>query len=138
MLEAIAAGERDPKALAALAHPNVRGGRAAVAEALEGMALGGHHPLLIRVHLDHITLLDRSIDAVEDEIEAALDAIPAAWGTDAGGETGPGAGRGPDPAILPAVERLRGVPRLSPAPAPPGPPGAGPGPTRPPNPAHPA
>ncbi len=115
LLDAIAAGERDPKALAALAHPNVKGGRAAVAEALGGMALGDHHPMLIRVHLDHITLLDRSIDAVEDEIEAALDAIPAAWGTDAGGETGPGAGRGPDPAILPAVERLAEIPGISPA-----------------------
>ena len=89
ILEALAGGERDPGTLAALAHPNVKGGRAAVAEALDGMALGGHHPMLIRVHLDHITLLDRSINAVEDEIEAALDAIPAAWGTGAGGETGP-------------------------------------------------
>ena len=51
ILKAIAGGERDPRALAALAHPNVKGGRAAVAEALEGMALGGHHPMLIRVHL---------------------------------------------------------------------------------------
>jgi transposase len=115
ILEAIAGGERDPGTLAALAHPNVKGGRAAVAEALEGMALGDHHPMLIRVHLDHITLLDRSIDAVEDEIEAALDAIPAAWGTDAGGETGPDAGRGPDPAILPAAERLAEIPGISPA-----------------------
>ena len=46
------------------------------------MTLGDHHPRLIRIHLDHITLLDRSVAAVEDEIEAALDAIPAAWGVD--------------------------------------------------------
>ena len=115
ILEAIAAGERDPKALAALAHPNVKGGRAAVEEALGGMALGDHHPMLIRVHLDHITLLDRSAAEVEDEIEAALDAIPAAWGTDPGGETGPDAGRGPDPAVLPAAERLAEIPGVSPA-----------------------
>ena len=115
ILEAIAAGERDPKALAALAHPNVKGGRAAVEEALGGMALGDHHPMLIRVHLDHITLLDRSVAEVEDEIEAALDAIPAAWGTDPGGETGPDAGRGPDPAVLPAAERLAEIPGVSPA-----------------------
>jgi transposase len=63
ILEAIAAGERDPRALAALAHPNVKGGRAAVEEALGGMAPGDHHPMLIRVHLDHITLLDRSVAA---------------------------------------------------------------------------
>ena len=61
------------------------------------MAPGDHHPMLIRVHLDHITLLDRSVAEVEDEIEAALDAIPAAWGTDPGGETGrtPAAARTP-------------------------------------------
>jgi transposase len=115
ILEAIAAGERDPKALAALAHPNVKGGRAAVEEAPGGMAPGDHHPMLIRVHLDHITLLDRSVAEVEDEIEAALDAIPAAWGTDPGGETGPDAGRGPDPAVLPAAERLAEIPGVSPA-----------------------
>ena len=57
--------------------------------------------MLIRVHLDHITLLDRSVAEVEDEIEAALDAIPAAWGTDPGGEPGPDAGRGADPAACP-------------------------------------
>ena len=61
---------------------HVKGGRAAVEESLEGMALGAHHPMLIRVHLDHITLLDRQIAAVDDEIEAALDAIPAAWGVE--------------------------------------------------------
>ena len=49
------------------------------------MILGEHHPMLIRLHLDHITLLDRSVAAVEDEIEAALDAIPAAWGISADG-----------------------------------------------------
>jgi transposase len=79
------------------------------------MTLGGHHPMLIRVHLDHITLLDRSIDAVEDEIEAALDAIPAAWGIGADGETGPHSGRGPNPAALPAAERLAEIPGVSPA-----------------------
>ena len=114
ILEAIAGGEHDPKALAALAAPQVTGGRAAVERALEGMLLGGHHPMLIRVHLDHITLLDRSIAAIEDEIEAAVDAIPAAWGADGDGETGPDAGRGPDPAVLPAVERLAEIPGVSP------------------------
>ena len=68
--------------------------------------------MLIRVHLDHITLLDRSVAAVEDEIEAALDAIPAAWGTDANGVPSPGPG--PDAAALPAVERLAEIPGVSP------------------------
>jgi transposase len=77
--------------------------------------LGDHHPMLIRVHLDHVALLDRSIAAIEDEIEAALGAIPAAWGIDAGGESGPDAGRGPDAAALPAAERLAEIPGISPA-----------------------
>ena len=113
ILEAVAGGETSPKALAALADYRVKGGRAAVAGALEGMALGSHHPMLIRVHLDHITLLDRSVAAVEDEIEAALDDIPAAWGTDASGEAGPAAGRGDDAAVLPCAERLAEVPGIS-------------------------
>ena len=55
ILEAIVAGERDPRALAARAHGNIKGGTAAITEALEGMLVGEHHPVLIRVHLDHIT-----------------------------------------------------------------------------------
>jgi transposase len=113
ILDAIARGERDPTALAALASNRVRGGRAAVEKSLEGMQLGAHHPLLIRAHLDHVTLLDRTIAAVEDEIDAALNAIPASWGTDAGGETGPDAGRGPNAAMLPAVDRLAEIPGVS-------------------------
>jgi transposase len=114
IVEAIAGGESDPAVLAALAAPGVKGGRAAVAQALEGMQVRDHHRLLIRIHLDRITLLDRQAAALEDEIAAAVDAIPAAWGADATGETGPGAGRGPDPAVLPAVDRLAEIPGVSP------------------------
>jgi transposase len=112
ILEAIAGGERDPEALAALAHGGVKGGHAAVRQSLDGMRLGGHHPGLIRVHLDHITLLDRSVAAIEDEIEAALDAIPAAWGVSADGvrSAAPGAGA----AALAAAERLAEIPGVSP------------------------
>ncbi|HEV3292500.1 MAG TPA: IS110 family transposase [Streptosporangiaceae bacterium] len=113
ILEAIADGGSDPGALAALAAGRVKGGRGAIAGALEGMQVRDHHRMLIRVHLDHIALLDRSVAAVEDEIEAALDAIPAAWGTDATGETGPDAGRGPGAAALPAAARLAEIPGVS-------------------------
>ena len=112
VLEAIAAGERDLKALAALAAPQVKGGRAAVEEALDGMMPGARHLMLIRVHLDHVTFLDRSVSAVEDEIRAALDAIPAAWGISADGEPGPDPG--PGAASLPAAERLAEIPGVSP------------------------
>ncbi|TVZ02246.1 IS110 family transposase [Trebonia kvetii] len=95
ILEAICGGERDPGTLAALASGRVAGGHAAVRQALDGMLLGDHHPVLIRMHLDHVTLLDRSVAAIEDEIEAAVSAIPAAWGISADGvpaaDPGPGA-----------------------------------------------
>jgi len=114
ILEAIAGGERDPRTLAALAAAHVKGGRAAIEKSLDGMQLGDHHPRLVRVHLDHITLLDRSVAALDDEIEAALDAIPASWGISAAGETSPQAGREPDAAALPAAERLAEIPGISP------------------------
>jgi transposase len=114
ILEAVAGGGSDPRALAALAG-RVKGGRPAVEQALEGMQVRGHHRMLIRVHLDHVTFLDRQVSAVEDEIEAALDAVPGAWGADATGETGPDAGHGPDPAVLPAAERLAEIPGVSPS-----------------------
>ena len=69
--------------------------------------------MLIRVHLDHITLLDRSVAAVEDEIEAALDAIPAAWGISADGVPVP-----PTPARTPPSCPPRSGSRRSPASAP--------------------
>jgi transposase len=112
ILEAIADGERDPRALAALAHGGVKGGRAAVEAALEGMRLGSHHPLLIRLHLDRITDLDRKAALLEDEIRDALAEIPAAWGVTAGGEPSPDPG--PAAAALAAAQRLAEIPGVTP------------------------
>jgi hypothetical protein len=67
--------------------------------------------VLIRLHLDHITLLDRQAAAIEDEIEAVLDAVPAAWGVGADGV--PSASPRPDAAVLPAAERLAEIPGVS-------------------------
>ena len=111
ILEALADGERDPKALAALADPHVKGGRAAIEESLAGMTLAACHPMLIRLHLDHITLLDRQVSALDDEIEAALEAIPAARGVGADGV--PSADPGPGAAVLPADRRLAEIPGVS-------------------------
>jgi transposase len=107
ILEAIAGGETSPQALAARAHGNVKGGRAAVERALEGMRPEAHHLMLIRLHLDRITDLDRRAAALEDEAAAALDAIPAARVT-ADGEPAPG------PAALSAAERLAEIPGVTP------------------------
>jgi len=43
--------------------------------------------------------------------------MPAAWGINAGGTTGPGAGTAPDAAALPAVARLAQIPGVSENPA---------------------
>ena len=51
------------------------------------MQVRDRHRLLIRIHLDRIMLLDRQAAALEDETAAALDAIPAAGGADATGQT---------------------------------------------------
>jgi transposase len=112
ILEAIADGGRDPRALAALAHGGVKGGRAAVEAALEGMRLGSHHPMLIRLHLDRITDLDRKAARLEDEIRDALAEIPGAWGVTAGGEPSPDPG--PGAAALAAAQRLAEIPGVTP------------------------
>ena len=70
---------------------------------LEGMRYGEHHGRLTRIHLDHITFPGRSVAAIEDDIAATLDAIPAAQGTDVGGARS--ADPGPGAAVLPAAER---------------------------------
>ena len=106
ILEALAGGERDPRVLAGLAAGQVRAGRAS--KALEGMRYGDHHGRLTRIHLDHITFLDRSVAAVEDDIAAALDAIPAAQGIDAAGA------RSADRAPAPRCSRPRNGSRRSP------------------------
>src|SRR5215472_13877690 len=112
ILEALADSQRDPKVLAAMAAGQIKGGRAAVEQALDGMLLGEHHPRLIRLHLDHITFLDRAVAAVEDQIDAALAAIPAAWGIGADGVPSPDPG--PGAAALTAVQRLAEIPGVSP------------------------
>lgn len=78
---------------------------------MEGMMLGGHHARLIRVHLDHVALLDRSVAAVEDDIEASLAAVTTAWGVDAAGVPAPDPG--PGAAVLPADQRLAEIDGVS-------------------------
>ena len=77
ILDALADGERDPGALAALALGSLQR-RAPTWRSLDGMMIGAHHALLIRARLNEVDSLSRSIGAVEDELAAALEAIPAA------------------------------------------------------------
>jgi hypothetical protein len=105
MLEALIAGERSPKALADLAIGKMRAKRKELAEALNGK-FEDHHGELARMILDQIDALTRQIDQLSARAGELIAQIPAAWGVDADGTTGPDAGRGPDAAVLPAVARL--------------------------------
>jgi transposase len=112
MIGALIDGERDPVTLAGLAKGPMRAKRAALAAALDGL-WRDYHGVLARQLLDQIAFLDQAIGQVEDQVKAAVAAIPAAWGADADGVTGPGAGRGPGAARLPAAERLAEIPGIS-------------------------
>lgn len=105
MIEALIAGQRNPRAIADLAETRMRAKRAELAEALDG-DFQPHHGELARILLDQIDALTRQITHMENRISELITQIPAAWGVDADGVTGPDAGRGPDAAVLPAVARL--------------------------------
>jgi transposase len=76
-----------------------------LAEALDGR-FEDHHGELARILLDQVDALTAQVNALDKKISALIAQIPAAWGVDADGTTGPGAGRGPGAAVLPAVARL--------------------------------
>jgi transposase len=105
MIEALIAGQRDPKALADLARGTMRARRKELIEALDGR-FEDHHAEEARILLSHIDALDRDIARLEALASDHVAKIPAAWGIDADGTTGPEAGTGPDAAVLPAVARL--------------------------------
>ncbi len=105
VLEALIAGERNPGVLADLAIGKARARRRELAEALQGR-FEDHHAELARILLDQIDALTRQIDQLSKRVSELIAQIPAAQGVDADGTTGPGAGRGDDAAVLPAVARL--------------------------------
>jgi len=87
MVEALIAGQRDPRKLADLARGRMKAKRAALIEALTGR-FDAHHGELAAILLAQIDV-------------------------DADGTTGPQAGRGPDAAALPAIDRLQEIPGIS-------------------------
>jgi transposase len=112
MIRAMIAGERDPRALAGLARGKMKAKHDALVEALTGM-FDDHHGELAQMLLDQIAFCDTRIAVLAARIEEHLDRIPAAWGVDADGATGPGAGAGTDAAVLPAAQRLAEIPGVS-------------------------
>jgi transposase len=77
MLEALIAGETDPDALAALAHPRIKAAPEALREALRGRVTR-HHRFLLRLHLQQVDAFDAAIATIDKEVEAHLGAFHAA------------------------------------------------------------
>ena len=105
MIEALIAGERDPRVLAGLARGRMRAKHNALVEALTGR-FDEHHAELARMLLDQIDSLTGQIDRLTARIEHLIAAIPAAQGVDPDGTTGPDAGLAAGAPVLPAVDRL--------------------------------
>jgi transposase len=112
MIEALIAGERDPQVLAGLARGRMRVKHAALVQALTGR-FDEHHAELARILLGQYDALTTEIGVLTTRIEALIAGIPAARGVDADGSAGPGAGTGPDAAVIPALERLDEVPGIA-------------------------
>ncbi len=108
MIEALIAGQRNPKILADLAIGKMRAKRAALTEALAGK-FEAHHGELARILLDQIDALTTQIDQLSDRASELIAAIPAAQGIDADGTTGPGAGTSLGAPVLSAVARLEEI-----------------------------
>jgi transposase len=105
MVEALIAGQRDPEVLAGLARGKMRARHDRLVEALNGR-FDDHHAELARMLLDQIDALSVRIDKITGRVDELIGAIPRAWGADADGVTGPGAGLGTGAPVLPAVARL--------------------------------
>jgi transposase len=113
MIKAMIAGQRDPEVLAGLARRTMKAKHDALVEALDGM-FDDHHGELAALLLDQIAALDAKIAQLGSRAAELTAAMPAAWGIDPDGATGPGAGTGPDAPVLNAVDRLAEIPGLSP------------------------
>jgi transposase len=105
MIEALIAGQRNPQVLAGLARKSLRKKTPELIEALTGR-FEDHHGELARMLLDQIDTLTAQIGQLTERITQLIQEIPAAWGVDADGTTGPQAGTGPAAPVLPAVARL--------------------------------
>ena len=112
MIKAMIAGQRDPQALAALARTAMKARHDDLVQALDGMS-DDHHGELAGMLLDQIAFLDQRIAALSARAAGLAAAMPAAWGVDGDGTTGPDAGTGPDAAVLPVVVRLAEIPGVS-------------------------
>jgi transposase len=96
MLEALIAGERDPRRLAELARGRMKTKRPALIEAMTGQ-FDDHHGEIARMLLDQIDSLSVQIEQLTTRAEQLLQTLPAAQPSDqhAGGEDHPPGQHGP-------------------------------------------
>jgi transposase len=71
MLRALLAGERDPGVLAELARGRLRNKLPEPRQALHGR-FSAHHALLVRLALDHVERLERSITALDAAVDRVI------------------------------------------------------------------
>jgi len=113
MVEALIAGERDPRRLTDLARGKMKPKHAALVEALTGR-FDDHHAELARMMLDQIDVFSTTIAILTTRIEELLAAMEPEPGTST--DT-PGRGAGPSSegaAELTTIERLDEIPGIGP------------------------
>jgi transposase len=112
MIEALIAGERDPRRLAELARGKMRAKRAELLTALDGR-FDDHHAELARMLLAQIDALSAQISTLTGRIEDLIAELPGAAAVDdrsGGGTNIPAPGAGPQPARR-TPEPTGGAPR---------------------------
>jgi transposase len=112
MIKAMIAGQRDPEVLAALARGRMKAKHDDLVQALDGM-FDDHHGELAGLLLDQIAFLDHRIAALGARAAELTAAMPAAWGVNPDGTTGPHAGATAGAPVLNAVARLAEIPGVS-------------------------
>jgi transposase len=104
MIDAMIAGERDPRVLADFARGRMRVKRAALVEALTGR-FDEHHAELAQVLLDQIDMLSAKIDALTLRVDQLIADIPAA-----NAPVGPGPGDHGEPlSVVARLDEIAGV-----------------------------
>jgi transposase len=114
MIEALIAGERDPRRLADLARGRMKTKRPALIKALDGR-FDDHHGELARMLLDQIDTLTAQINTLTTRIDALLVAAEPGEDDGEGGGVGkPTADAAPAHSRLSTVERLTEIPGIGP------------------------
>lgn len=72
ILNAMLEGETDPSKLAALVDHRVKASRTEIRDAVHGR-ITSHHRFMIRLHLEHIDAIDRTVAELEERIGEALE-----------------------------------------------------------------